>query len=564
MSHAISRAVSTAQILAPLLAIFCWMTGDVAQAAFVEVDKWQGPGPYGAFGAHTALSKSGDVAVVGFWNASPGECPRVFRRNPATNQWQAEVIQEPPTCPNAGAVAVLAGNGGVVVIIDRLARYVRSYLFNGTAWQLEHTLGPIGQHHSAFGYDAALSHDGSTLIVSSHNNPSYEPIFHELKRTASGWSLVQTVVPGSGGIHSLAASADLQHLAIATGEDAGTVRIWRRNGAAWVLTSTLPGSVGGDGFGSDVAMSEDGSTLLVAEQRSYDCAPTYCSTVHVYVRQGTSWFWHQQLVLPVTGEPTGIDPGYLALSSSGGLAVVGDASGVGCGPTQCGAVYLFRRQGLAWHHEQTLLSTSGPFKGYLYGTYVAVAGNAGTLLIGAPYYECGPNQRCGAAYLYEFDSTPPCSGPVMPPGCFEILMPAFGQTPFVPLGCEIIDCCPLCPAAAEVEWALTLDGAPVRELVVRLERLDAQQLARLRLRGPAQWVAPGLLRIMPGGEVTVSGFSVPRATLRWSVASPRMTFHGVVGANPGPGEIRLRVEQRTPQGRLGETVLVYRLTGPPP
>ncbi len=543
------------------------MTSAVAEAGFVEVDQWQGPGPFGAFGAHTALSKSGDVAVVSFWTVSSGECPRVFRRNPATHQWQVEVIQEPPTCPNEGAVALIAGNGGVVVVIDRLARYVRSYLFNGTAWQLEHTLGPIGQHSSAFGYDAALSHDGSTLIVSSHNNQLYQPIFHELKRTASGWSLVQTVtlVPGSTVLQSLAASGDLQHLAIATADGGGTVRIWRRNGAGWMLASTLPGSVGGDGFGIDLAMSEDGSTLLVAEHRSHDCAQEFCSTVHVYVRQGASWFWHQQLVLPDTNEPIGIDPGYLALSSTGGLAVVGDAHGAGCSPVGCGAVYLFRRQGLAWHLEQTLPSTSGPFEGYEYGRYVAVSGDAGSLLIGAPHYECGANNHCGAAYLYEFESTQgDCSGPAMPPGCFEIQVPAYGQMPFVPLGCEIVDCCPLCPLSTPVEWALTLDGAPVRELVVRLERLDPQQLARLTLRGPAQWVEPGVSRIFPGGEVTVSGFSVPRAALRWTVASPRMTFHSVVGANPGPGEIRLRVEQRTPQGRLSESVLVYQLSAPAP
>ncbi len=567
MSRNAFGAFSTVRIIFSLLLAVCCLTGP-AEAGFVKAQTWQWTEGSGfGFGLDTALSNSGDVALVNKMFLGSGECPKVFRRNPATGQWNEEVLPPSPSCGQE-THAHLSGNGDVVVIATTGGGQIRTYVFNGATWQLAHS---VPGNPNELTYASVLSDDGSTLFLSIAG-PQSQYFIRALKRTASGWSVAQTLPsPNANIVWNLVVSADLQYLAGADPGFDGTVFLWRRVGTAWTLAGMLSGSPGGQLFGRDIAMSDDGSTMLITEGRSYDCAATLCAAVHVYVRQGVNWFWHQKLTPPYGNDETiSLDPGHLALSGSGTVAVAG-SWGAGCGSEQCSEVYVYRRKGLTWHAEQKFLSSPGPLAGYLFGTDVAVSGDAGTLLIGARYEPCesGTNQ-CGSAYLYEYKfnatphTTPPCSGPLMGPGCFEIPMPAPGQNPFVPLGCEIVDCCPLCPLSTPVEWALTLDGAPVRELVVRLERLDPQQLARLSLRGPAQWVEPGVLRIFPGGEVTVSGFSVPRATLRWTVASPRMTFHSVVGANPGSGEIRLRVQQRTPQGRLSESVLVYHLTAPPP
>ncbi len=58
----------------------------------------------------------------------------------------------------------------------------------------------------------------------------------------------------------------------------------------------------------------------------------------------------------------------------------------------------------------------------------------------------------------------------------------------IPVGCEIIDCCPGCPKPEFLSWRINFDGQLASSITVRFERLPNQNLEKFTLEGPARTV----------------------------------------------------------------------------
>ncbi len=86
---------------------------------------------------------------------------------------------------------------------------------------------------------------------------------------------------------AVALSGDGKTMALSfNGEDAGVVRVFNWQNGAWVpsalVTSDAP--VFGDGFGTSVAFSHDGTTLVVGANQENDCAVTQADASVQYVK----------------------------------------------------------------------------------------------------------------------------------------------------------------------------------------------------------------------------------------------------------------------------------------
>jgi hypothetical protein len=141
---------------------------------------------------------------------------------------------------------------------------------------------------------------------------------------------------------------------------------------------------------------------------------------------------------------------------------------------------------------------------------------------------------------------------------------------WVPVGCEVVDCCPGCPGP--LDWEIYVDGDPFRRLVLRFEDLSPEVAGKLSVEGNAEWNAEKqLLEINGPGAVTLHGFALG-ADPRSSSFSPRMTLgridapEVVVGAAdeaarelpPGPTHsLRLRVTQKVGETEISNSTLVY-------
>ena len=71
-------------------------------------------------------------------------------------------------------------------------------------------------------------------------------------------------------------------------------------------------------------------------------------------------------------------------------------------------------------------------------------------------------------------------------------------------GCEIIDCCPFCPGLL-FDWIIRVDGDPLSELVLRFENLPPWEAEKLRIKGDAEWLDGGRLRIFGTGQTAIYG-----------------------------------------------------------
>jgi len=230
-----------------------------------------------------------------------------------------------------------------------------------------------------FGYNIALSVDGSTLAVGAP--------FESSAATGSGGSQTDNSAWGAGAVY-----------------------VFVRDGTAWSQQAYLKASNTGakDQFGVSVALSADGSTLAVGANREdsaatgidgeqADNSAADAGAVYVFARTGTTW--SQQAYIKASNTDAGDHFGdSVALSTDGSTLAVGApweasvATGMGGDQTDnsnlgAGAVYVFARSGTTWS-QQAYVKTSNTEWGGTYHFGESVALSAGdstlTLAVGAP------------------------------------------------------------------------------------------------------------------------------------------------------------------------------------
>jgi cysteine-rich repeat protein len=223
-----------------------------------------------------------------------------------------------------------------------------------------------------FGWRVALSGDGNTLAVgATHEGSSATGIGGDQADNAAG--------------------------------GAGAVYVFVRNGAVWSQQAYVKASNSGynDSFGSSVALSDDGNTLVVgaiseqsratgiggnqADNSAYDAGAVY-----VFVRDGA--IWSQQAYVKASNSGADDRFGYsLALSGDGNTLVVGalyeDSGATGIGGNQAdnstgdaGAVYVFVRNGAVWS-QQAYVKASNPGTNDWFGLDVALSDDGNTLAV---------------------------------------------------------------------------------------------------------------------------------------------------------------------------------------
>ncbi len=120
-----------------------------------------------------------------------------------------------------------------------------------------------------------------------------------------------------------------------------------------------------------------------------------------------------------------------------------------------------------------------------------------------------PSQASGARWdiLYRF--------------CFDEIIVIDEIPEWIPVGCEIVDCCPGCPGPP-IDWRIRFESGPVESMILQFENLLPDQAQKLGIKGNAKWLDGNRLQI-GRGETILSGFSVdPKA--RPPVAVPSIAM----------------------------------------
>ena len=204
---------------------------------------------------------------------------------------------------------------------------------------------------SSFGHSVALSRDGLVALAGSgcegySNCDAGKAYVYTGSR--KGWTLAQILAPASSHsgtdrfAWSVALSGDGRTAVLGNPGRQGSASVYSKQPGGWVEEARLypaDGSRDYDGFGVSVALSQDGSTLLVGAYAHSCPSVRYCGAAYAFVRESGGWRQQGTLLAldPHDSDTLGFS---VALSADGGTALLGAPGGR--------AVYEFDRSGESW------------------------------------------------------------------------------------------------------------------------------------------------------------------------------------------------------------------------
>jgi len=204
------------------------------------------------------------------------------------------------------------------------------------------------------------------------------------------------------------------------GTDAGAAWVYSYIGGTWTLDTVSGVSTGriqasnkgaSDRFGSSVAMSGDGTKIIVAA-RLEDTGVTDAGSAYIYTYSGSSW--GDEKIIRAHDNASGGDAEFgwtargVAMSNDGTKVVVGapyhDLNASDAAATDAGAAYVFtyNSSGDSWSEEQKI-QASDIAAGDLFGYCVDINSDGTKIVVGAVKEATG-GSAAGAAYVYTYNS----------------------------------------------------------------------------------------------------------------------------------------------------------------
>ena len=276
-----------------------------------------------------------------------------------------------PYTPGSARAVTLAGPATPIVIVVTAASGARRTYTVVVTRALSQQVYAKASNPGAgdwFGFALALSADGNTLAVGAYNEDS----------SATG-------VDGNQADEGAIAS--------------GAVYLFVRSGAAWSQQAYLKASNtgAGDRFGSAVALSATGDTLVVGafyedssatgvNGNQADDTATDSGAAYVFTRSGSSWAQQAYLKASNTGASDAFG-GAVTISADGNTVAVGatgeDSSGAQSNnsASSAGAAYVFTRAGVSWS-QQAYVKRLNPFNGHYFGKALSLSADGNTLAVG--------------------------------------------------------------------------------------------------------------------------------------------------------------------------------------
>lgn len=260
------------------------------------------------------------------------------------------------------------------------------------------------ENEAGFGTSAALSADGSTLLIGGPQDAGSQGAVWMFVRSGSSWTRQgpkQTAGEASGGGaleecaeeaadevgecafgKSVSLSADGNTALVgdpSSNSTPGAAWVFTRSAGTWTRGPALIADGGGDDgrFGKSVALSADGATALIGDPG----ASFERGAVWVFTRSGDTWTQQAELTDSERSQLAHFGRS-VALSSDGDTALIG---GPGDSSFE-GAAWAFTRTGTTW--SQIGGRITGPHDGGRahFGKAVALSGDGSAALVGAPDY----------------------------------------------------------------------------------------------------------------------------------------------------------------------------------
>ncbi len=176
----------------------------------------------------------------------------------------------------------------------------------------------------------------------------------------------------------------------------GSVYVFLRTGSSWTQEAKLTASDKevADQFGSSVAITSDGSRVVVGARTEDPSGINGAGSIYVYLRVNNNWTQEAKLTAtsPAINENLGVS---VAINADGTRLIAGAS---GTTSTQ-GSAYIFLRTDVTWTQEAKL-AASEPTLGRLFGAAVAIAGDGSRVVVSANRSNPTSISDAGAAYVF--------------------------------------------------------------------------------------------------------------------------------------------------------------------
>jgi hypothetical protein len=269
--------------------------------------------------------------------------------------------------------------------------------------------------NALYGRAVAANADGSRYVVGAGSElvgaNSNQGAAYVYMRSGNSWTYhTLHAADAAAGDHfgiSVAISGDGSTILVGAYQEGsakqGAAYVFTWSGSAWSQQAKLTASNGAanDFFGTAVALSANGNTALIGAN-GYTASRTDQGGAYVFVRSSGSWT--QQIVSgPIVALGAADNDwfgGSVALSGDGNTALIG---AVGRASNR-GTAYIYIRSGTSWYYQTELIPWNGA-AGDDFGHSVALSADGNTALIGADNAPANGKAIAGVAYTFKRSGT---------------------------------------------------------------------------------------------------------------------------------------------------------------
>ena len=321
--------------------------------------------------------------------------------------------------------SVVASADGLTVVVstpysndkgpDSGSAYVFTKQANGNYFQAQKLLTSDGVVQDYFGCSVAISADGLTVIVgafSGGDEGSGTGATYVFTKQANGSYLQTQKLLASDGTfgdafgNSVAVSGDGSTIVVSAncdddkGVDSGSVYIFtKQTDGSYLETQKLLASdgEGGDGFGYRVAVSADGMTVVTSAFKD-SVKNADAGIAYVFIKQANGSYIETQKLM-TSDKVTDYQLSYSVAISGDGLTIVVGVHLDDDKGSNSGSVYIFTKQSNGSYLQTQKLLASDGAAGDVFGISVAVSENGSTVVIGA-YGDDDKDTDSGSAYIF--------------------------------------------------------------------------------------------------------------------------------------------------------------------
>ena len=268
-----------------------------------------------------------------------------------------------------------------------------------------------------FGDSLAISADGKTIIVGASADETVESntgVVYVFDRNGNSFNQVgiltgSNVNSGDNFGKSVATSADGKSIIVGapfdenTTTDTGVVYVFDRTGNSFNQVGILTGSIAddSDNFGSSVATSADGKTIIVGAYADEVPPAENTGVVYVFDRNGNSFNQVGIFTGSNAGQPNDYFGSSVATSADGKTIVVGaynDEIGANAGS---GIAYVYDRNINSFNQVGILTGLYATNTNDYFANSVAISADGKTIAVGALNDEPGVSEiRSGIVYVF--------------------------------------------------------------------------------------------------------------------------------------------------------------------